>query len=177
MTKAKLGSLGLSLLVIILLVIWMATGELKVASDDAPADPEQEQRQPTRVEVETLEATNYQPVLKLQGQLQPWQSVMVGARVAGTVEQLHVQLGDQVKAGEPLLTLSTDGRDAVVERWRANIRKLEADLAGRAGCVRITWLPKPKCCGCRVNWPPPGLNGRWRNWRCNISNRPLPLTR
>jgi multidrug efflux system membrane fusion protein len=26
--------------------------------------------------------------------------------------------------------LSTDGRDAVVERWRANIRKLEADLAG-----------------------------------------------
>jgi len=130
MTKAKLGSLGLSLLVIILLVIWMATGELKVASDDAPADPEQEQRQPTRVEVETLEATNYQPVLKLQGQLQPWQSVMVGARVAGTVEQLHVQLGDQVKAGEPLLTLSTDGRDAVVERWRANIRKLEADLAG-----------------------------------------------
>ena len=45
-----------------------------------------------------LEATNYRPVLKLQGQLQPWQSVMVGARVAGTVEQLHVQLGDQVKA-------------------------------------------------------------------------------
>jgi len=130
MTKAKLGSLGLSLLVVVLLVIWMATGELKVASDDAPAEPGQEQRQPTRVEVEMLEATNYRPVLKLQGQLQPWQSVMVGARVAGTVEQLHVQLGDQVKAGEPLLTLSTDGREAVVERWRANIRKLEADLAG-----------------------------------------------
>src|SRR5690554_8153949 len=55
---------------------------------------------------------------------------MVGARVAGTVEQLHVQLGDQVKAGEPLLTLSTDGREGVVERWRSNIRKLEADLAG-----------------------------------------------
>src|SRR5690606_12614244 len=124
--RAKLGSLGLSLLVVVLLVIWMATGELKVASDDAPAEPGQEQRQPTRVEVEMLEATNYRPVLKLQGQLQPWQSVMVGARVAGTVEQLHVQLGDQVKAGEPLLTLSTDGRDGVVQRWLANIRKLDA---------------------------------------------------
>ena len=130
MNKAKWGSLGLSLLVIVLLVIWMATGELKVASNEAPPEPVQEQRQLIRVEVETLAATSYQPVLKLQGQLQPWQAVMVGARVAGTVEQLHVQLGDQVKAGEPLLTLSTDGRDAVVERWRANIRKLEADLAG-----------------------------------------------
>ncbi len=47
MTKAKLGSLGLSLLVVVLLVIWMATGELKVASDDAPAEPGQEQRQPS----------------------------------------------------------------------------------------------------------------------------------
>ncbi|MFO8141855.1 MAG: efflux RND transporter periplasmic adaptor subunit [Marinobacter sp.] len=129
MSKVKLGSLGLSLLVLVVIVIWMATGDLKMASDEAPAEPKQEEPAITRVEVAALQATNYQPIMKLQGQLEPWQAVMVSARVAGTVERLQVQLGDQVKAGDALLTLSTDGRDAVRERWRSNIRKLEADLS------------------------------------------------
>lgn len=130
MKKAKIGSIGLSLLVILVLVVWMATGDVKVASNEAPPEPEPAQRGLTRVEVETLEATTYQPTLKLQGQLEPWQAVNVSARAVGTVEQLHVRLGDQVKAGTPLLTLSSDGRGAMVDRWRANIKKLEADLEG-----------------------------------------------
>jgi multidrug efflux system membrane fusion protein len=129
MTRAKWSSLGLSLLVIVALVIWMATGDVRMASDEPPPEQEQESDEPTRVEVQTLEAQAYQPSLKLQGQLEPWQSVMVSARAGGTVEQLHVELGQRVEAGEPLLTLSNDGRDAVVERWRASVRKLEADLA------------------------------------------------
>ncbi len=129
MTRAKWSSLGLSLLVVVVLIVWMATGEVKVASDEAPPEPAQEQQEPTRVEVQPQQATAYQPALKLQGQLEPWQSVVISARAAGTVEQLHVQLGDRVEAGQPLLTLSTDGREAVAERWRARIRKLDADLA------------------------------------------------
>ncbi|GGC76330.1 efflux RND transporter periplasmic adaptor subunit [Marinobacter halophilus] len=129
MTKAKLGSLGLSLLVLVLLVIWMATGDVKIASNQAPDEPRPQDRELTRVEVETLQATNYQPTIKLQGQLEPWQVVTVSARTAGIVDQMKVQLGQQVRAGQELLTLSVDGRDAVVERWRARIRKLEADLA------------------------------------------------
>ena len=129
MTRAKWSSLGLSLLVIVLLVIWMATGEVKVASDEAPEESASEQVAITRVEVTPVSARTYQPALKLQGQLEPWQSVQVSARVDGTVEQLNVQLGQQVKAGTVLATLSTDGRDTVVQRWQASIRKLEADLA------------------------------------------------
>ncbi len=130
MTRAKWSSLGLSLLVIVLLVIWMAAGEVKVASDEAPEEPASEQVAITRVEVTPVSARTYQPALKLQGQLEPWQSVQVSARVDGTVEQLNVQLGgQQVKAGTVLATLSTDGRDTVVQRWQASIRKLEADLA------------------------------------------------
>lgn len=129
MTKAKLGSLGLSLLILVLLVIWLVMGDVKMASKTAPDEPQQQDRELTRVEVETLSATNYQPTIKLQGQLEPWQVVVVSARAAGTVEQMKVQLGQQVTAGQELLALSVDGRDAVVERWRARIRQLEADLA------------------------------------------------
>ncbi|PSF04716.1 efflux RND transporter periplasmic adaptor subunit [Marinobacter fuscus] len=129
MTRAKWSSLGLSLLVVVVLVIWMMTGEVKVASTEVPEVPEAEEKAPTRVEVTTLTAQTYQPELKLQGQLEPWQSVQVSARVAGTVESLGVQLGQEVKAGKVLATLSLDGRDAVVSRWQASIRKLEADLS------------------------------------------------
>ncbi|WP_372966124.1 efflux RND transporter periplasmic adaptor subunit [Marinobacter sp.] len=129
MIKAKWSSLGLSILVIVALIIWMATGEIRLASDEPPEEPVKEQRELTQVEVKVLKAEAYQPSLKLQGQIEPWKMVMVSARTSGTVESLQVALGDQVKAGQTLLTLSTDGRDAVVTRWQARIRKLEADLS------------------------------------------------
>lgn len=128
MTKARWSSLGLSLLVIVVLVIWMATGEVKEAREQAPEESTAAETSPTHVQVRALAAETYQPMLRLQGQLEPWQSVDVGARVAGTVEQLHVALGDRIEAGQPLLTLSTDGRDSVVTQRRARVRKLAADL-------------------------------------------------
>ncbi|MEC7816187.1 MAG: efflux RND transporter periplasmic adaptor subunit [Pseudomonadota bacterium] len=128
MTKAKWGSMGLSIAVVVL-ALWMFTGEVKVASDEAPPEPKAQQQEPTRVEVERLDAKTYQPMLRLQGQLEPWQSVMISARQPGTVESIEVALGDRVQVGQTLLTLSTDGRDAEAERWRSSIRQLEADLA------------------------------------------------
>ncbi|AOY90225.1 efflux transporter periplasmic adaptor subunit [Marinobacter salinus] len=129
MSKAKWGSLGLSLLVVVALVIWMATGEVKVASDRAPDRQEKGEPQRTSVQVQTLTARLHEPGILLQGQLEPWHSVTISARVAGTVGRIAVGLGEQVQSGEPLLSLSDDGRQAVVERWQARTRKLEADLA------------------------------------------------
>lgn len=129
MSKAKWSSLGLSLVVAVLLIIWMATGEVKVASSKAPAQEEPAQQELTRVQVKTLNAQLYEPGLLLQGQLEPWNSVALSARVAGTVENIATDLGDSVKAGDILLTLSEDGRGAGVQRWQARVKKLESDLS------------------------------------------------
>jgi multidrug efflux system membrane fusion protein len=129
MSKTKLGSVGLSLLIVIALVVWMATGETKVAKTKAPEQKAEISHELTRVQVQTLSARLYEPGLLLQGQLEPWFSVDISARVAGTVEQVAADQGDQVSAGDTLLTLSDDGRSAVVQRWQARTRKLEADLA------------------------------------------------
>lgn len=129
MTKAKWGSIGLSIAVVVVLALWMFTGEVKVARDEAPAEPQAQEPEPTRVEVERLEAETYQPMLRLQGQLQPWTSVIVSARQSGIVESIEVGLGERVLAGQTLLTLSIDGRDAEAERWRSRVRQLEADLS------------------------------------------------
>lgn len=129
MTKAKLGSIGLSLLVLTLLVVWMATGNIREARDDAPeAPPEQEQAAPS-VQVDILRDRPYQPGLMLQGQLEPWRTVSIGARIAGTVDELMVEQGDRVSEGDVLLRLSEDGRGTAVEQWQSRIRKLEADLS------------------------------------------------
>ncbi|MEP3165541.1 MAG: efflux RND transporter periplasmic adaptor subunit [Marinobacter sp.] len=129
MTKAKLGSIGLSFLVLALLVVWMATGNVREARDEAPeAPPEQEKGVPS-VQVDMLRERPYEPALMVQGQLEPWRSVAIGARVAGTVEELMVEQGDRVAEGDVLLRLSEDGRGTAVEQWQSRLRKLEADLA------------------------------------------------
>ncbi|WP_100639880.1 efflux RND transporter periplasmic adaptor subunit [Marinobacter salexigens] len=129
MSKAKWSSLGLSLIVVIALIIWLATGEVKVANTDAPAEPKAAEKELTRVQVTRLNAQLYEPGLLLQGQLEPWRAVTVSARVAGTVETIAADLGDSVKTGDVLLTLSEDGRGAGVLRWQARVKQLEADLS------------------------------------------------
>ena len=129
MTKAKWGSLGLSLLIVIALVVWMATGEVKVASDEAPKAQDSGDGQLTTVQVETLAARLHEPGLMLQGQLEPWSSVMLSAQVPGRVVSLAVGLGEQVRQGQKLLELSDEGRSAAVLRWESRVRKLEADLS------------------------------------------------
>lgn len=128
MTKARWGSLGLSLLVVVLLVIWMMTGEVKVSSNQAPERQPEAEAELTSVEVETLQARLHEPGVQLQGQLEPWFSVNLSARVAGTVETVAADLGESVTKGQVLARLSDDGRSALVDRWQARVKKLEADL-------------------------------------------------
>lgn len=129
MSKSRWGSLGLAFLIVVGLILWMVSGEVKVAQQDAPEMQEPPAPERPRVEVETLQARLYEPGLLLQGQLEPWRSVTISAGVSGTVEELMVRQGERVEKGQPLLRLSDDGRRSDVERWQARIRKLEADLA------------------------------------------------
>lgn len=129
MTKAKLGSIGLSFLVLTLLVVWMATGEVKEAREQAPEPGSEQKAVVPSVQVDVLRARLYEPGLMLQGQLEPWRAVSIGARVAGNVEELMVEKGDRIKEGDVLLRLSEDGRRAAVAQWQSRIRKLEADLS------------------------------------------------
>lgn len=129
MTKAKLGSIGLSLFLFIALIVWMATGDVRVAETDAPEEEQTNEVSLPAVQVERRQARLYQPGLLLQGQIEPAQSVSIAARVSAAVESLNVSLGDQVEAGQVMARLSEDGRQTAVARWQSRLRKLEADLS------------------------------------------------
>lgn len=56
MTKAKLGSIGLSLFLFIALIVWMAAGDVKVAERDAPEADQATEATLPKVQVEELQA-------------------------------------------------------------------------------------------------------------------------
>ncbi len=55
--------------------------------------------------------------------------VRVGARIPGRVEQLAVQVGDRVKAGQVIARLEQDDLRAAVEKARADLAAAEAKLS------------------------------------------------
>lgn len=62
----------------------------------------------------TVDLADIVQIVQAAGQLQPKRKVEVGAQVSGQVRQLHVQLGQTVKAGDLLVSLDSDsGRNAV----------------------------------------------------------------
>lgn len=65
-------------------------------------------------------------------------NIAVGSPVAGTVEEVFVEAGMMVKAGEPLFRIDTRQAKAQVEVARASLRAAEASLE------RLRQLPRPE---------------------------------
>ncbi len=145
MNKFKWSSVGLSVVLIVALLVWMASGEIKQTETKAPERSAQQNTELSRVEVTTLNARNYQPELLVQGQVLPWRSVMVSARVSATVKSLVVELGDTVSQGQTLLTLTltlTDDRSLDGIEWRLKVNREAAarfgtDVASIGNAVRL----------------------------------------
>ena len=130
MSNVKLGSIGLSIALALILLIWMASGEVNTAQTDRTDVWEEPAERKVSVEVETLAASPFQPELVIQGQVSAWQQVEVRAQVSGVVESLPVSLGQRVSTGETLLRLSQEDRLATLQQAEARFRQAEADLRG-----------------------------------------------
>lgn len=124
------GSLLLAVSAVLVLVLWMASGEVSTSQDDRKDIWQESESSPSRVQVETFNAEIYQPQVVLQGQVEPWQQVTLRARIEGDVASLPVALGEAVKQGQTLLTLSDEAREAQLAQSRAELERAEADLRG-----------------------------------------------
>lgn len=74
-----------------------------------------------RTSVITLEPQPWPAVVRSQGSLVADEVAVIGAKVAGTIETVHVDLGDAVSAGDPLAAL--DQKQFVLE-----VKQAEAQL-------------------------------------------------
>jgi multidrug efflux system membrane fusion protein len=119
--KFKPGFGSLALLLAALLLLWLFSGDLRSKRTHAPST-ESPKTESVVVAARLSEAQPYQRQVVLQGQLEPWQSVDLRARINARVEALPLERGASVARGDLLLQLSEDDR-------RSQFKQAEAQLA------------------------------------------------
>ncbi|MBY0507410.1 MAG: efflux RND transporter periplasmic adaptor subunit [Bryobacteraceae bacterium] len=83
----------------------------------------------TTVEVTKVVTQTVDKVRKLPGEITPYQSVDLTARVAGYIEELRVDVGSAVKKGDIIARLSAPEMDAQLAEARSRIGASEAQRA------------------------------------------------
>lgn len=88
------------------------------------------------VDVTAVERADVSRIVKASGQIDPKVKVNISAHVIGRIENLFVEEGEEVEAGQPFLTLEQDAFLAARDDWRARlsrarteVRQAEVDLA------------------------------------------------
>lgn len=134
MSVKKLLSPLLALALLLVLIIWLASGDFLSSKTTAPADVQHTPSQPItaknpmRVETKWIEAKLFNPVETLQGQLKPWQQVDILAETSGRVIQLLAQEGQHLAQGAELLQLAEYNRPAELAQFKAEYKSRAADL-------------------------------------------------
>lgn len=71
----------------------------------------------------TVQPKSWPTVVRCQGTLYADEDSAIGARVSGRVARVHVDLGDHVKAGDPLVSLETDEFELLVSQVEAQLNQ------------------------------------------------------
>lgn len=119
----------LALILTLVLIAWIATGGVLRFDEDTPPPAVQPEAAPIRVQAQWLDAVEYAPKLSVQGQIEPWQHLELGARVSGTVERLPAAIGESVQEGQVIAELSIEDRAVQISRFEAEVRQREGELA------------------------------------------------
>lgn len=69
---------------------------------------------------------NIEDVVTAQGKLEPKEYVIVGAQVSGQIEKLYVDIGDTVKAGDPIADIDPEIYESQVAGDEARLKTLTA---------------------------------------------------
>src|SRR5690606_32989464 len=83
-----------------------------------------------KAETFVVQQSTWPTIVRCQGTLYADETAAVGARVAGRVAEVHVDLGDAVTAGQPLVSLQTD-------EFQLLVAQAEAELAQARSAVGL----------------------------------------
>lgn len=100
-----------------------------------PEDDGQQRLNTSKVEVRDIEV-----VVTATGSLQPLDFVDVGAQVSGQLEQLHVEVGDFVEAGNLLAEIDATVLEARLDGVRAQLRFQQAQLRERQASLDLALI-------------------------------------
>lgn len=104
-------------------------GQMAAAPSPHNADPPL----PAQAELYTVAKRPWPEVVSVQGMLVGDEHVVVGAKVAGRVKEVRVDLGTSVRAGDILARLESEDFDLRVRQAEAHVEEIRAKLGLRAG--------------------------------------------
>lgn len=84
-----------------------------------------------KLQFATVARGDIEDVVTATGTLQPRDYVDVGAQVSGQLKKIHVEIGDEVKAGQRLADVDPVVLQSRVDATHANLRNLRAQLMDR----------------------------------------------
>lgn len=119
---------GLAIAMSVILVFWLIIGDHKSAADEAPADAEKAEKPIPQVEFKWSSASEQENHVIAQAEVEPWQTVIVKAQVAGQINEVVMGQGSQVLKGETLIRLSDEGRSERLEQAKANLSLQKSEL-------------------------------------------------
>ncbi len=81
----------------------------------------------------TVQPQSWPTIVRCQGTLYADEDSAIGARVAGRVAKVHVDLGDSVKAGDPLVSLETEEFELLVSQVEAQLNQARSAVGLTGG--------------------------------------------
>ena len=127
-------SVILSISMAVIATIWVLSGSFS-ASEDAESieklSSEQEESLVSsfKVKVQKRNAQKMQDQVLLQGGIEAARQIEVRAETQGTIERIRATKGDQLQAGQAILTLAMNDREARLEKAKAELRVAQTELA------------------------------------------------
>ena len=114
----------LALLVVLIFLVWMATGVFKGAPEEKK-EQQQEVNGPAQVAVQEIVAEDFTPSITLMGRTATDDHVELVAQVAGRIVATPVEQGETVAAGDIVVQIETAGREAAVKAAKAQVKAAE----------------------------------------------------
>jgi len=88
---------------------------------------------PFEAEILQVQKQSWPTIVRSQGSLYADEQSVVGAKVAGRVARVHVDLGDLVQAGDPLVTLDQEDFSLQVEQAEAQLEQARSAVGLKPG--------------------------------------------
>ncbi|MBI1216386.1 MAG: efflux RND transporter periplasmic adaptor subunit [Alphaproteobacteria bacterium] len=88
-------------------------------------------------QVVTVTKGDLEQLVTAQGKLEPKTSVDVGVQVSGQIKKLYVELGDDVKKGDPIADIDPQVYLSKVEADKARVKTLQAQIVQQEAQVKL----------------------------------------
>lgn len=116
---------------IVALLAWLG------AACDGGEATEQRQRGPLRAEAVQAHPSDFSIAVKAVGDVLANEQVTIKAPVAGHIQAIHFQEGQQVRAGQPLVTLDSRAWNARKDGLEAQLASAKSDLDRKQGLTAV----------------------------------------